>query len=69
MRYSGPRVVRKGDLVKSLKHAEVYENVILDSDPKITDHGVPVARQGHKVGVQVQPDCEHGMIGRLLRAA
>ncbi|WP_121310886.1 PAAR domain-containing protein [Paraburkholderia sp. BL17N1] len=28
-------------------HPEVVPNVIVEGDDRITDHGVPVARQGH----------------------
>ena len=47
MRYGGRRVARKGDLVTCPQHPEVNPNVILEGDAEITDHGVPVARQGH----------------------
>ena len=47
MRYKGVRVARKGDNVKCPQHPDVNPNLILEVDPKITDHGVPVARQGH----------------------
>ncbi|WP_423381213.1 PAAR domain-containing protein [Burkholderia sp. LMG 32019] len=48
VRYAGVRVARKGDKVKCPLHPDVNPNLILEGDPKITDHGVPVARQGHK---------------------
>ena len=48
MRYGGRRVARKGDEVKCPQHPEVQPNLILEGDPKITDHGIPVARQGHE---------------------
>jgi uncharacterized Zn-binding protein involved in type VI secretion len=48
MRYSGRRVARKGDLVMCPQHPEVQPNVILEGDSKINDHGVPVARHGHR---------------------
>jgi uncharacterized Zn-binding protein involved in type VI secretion len=47
MRYQGVRVARRGDEVKCPQHPEVNPNVILEGDVKITDHGIPVARQGH----------------------
>jgi len=47
MRYKGVRVARKGDNVTCPQHPDVNPNLILEGDPKITDHGVPVARQGH----------------------
>jgi uncharacterized Zn-binding protein involved in type VI secretion len=47
LRYGGRRVARNGDLVKCPLHPEVEPNAILEGDSRITDHGVPVARQGH----------------------
>jgi len=47
MCYGGRRVARKGDLVRCPKHLDVESNAILEGDEKITDHGIPVARQGH----------------------
>jgi uncharacterized Zn-binding protein involved in type VI secretion len=41
------RGARKGDLVECPLHPEVNPNVILEGDGEITDHGIPVARQGH----------------------
>jgi uncharacterized Zn-binding protein involved in type VI secretion len=48
MRYGGRRVARKGDQVTCPLHPGINPNVILEGDDKITDHGVPVARHGHK---------------------
>jgi uncharacterized Zn-binding protein involved in type VI secretion len=48
MRYLGVRVARKGDLVTCPQHPDINPNVILEGDSKISDHGVPVARHGHK---------------------
>ena len=48
MRYGGRRVARKGDHVTCPLHPEINPNVILEGDDKVTDHGVPVARHGHK---------------------
>ena len=48
MDFDGKAVARKGDHVKCPQHPDVNPNVILEGDAKITDHGVPVARQGHK---------------------
>jgi len=47
MRYKGVSVARKGDEVKCPQHPGVNPNVILEGDPKISDKGLPVARQGH----------------------
>ncbi|PRX28063.1 putative Zn-binding protein involved in type VI secretion [Paraburkholderia sp. BL18I3N2] len=47
MRYGGRRVARADDLVKCPLHPELEPNAILEGDNRITDHGVPVARQGH----------------------
>lgn len=47
MRYRGVRVARKGDEVRCPQHPNVSPNLILEGDPKITDQGIPVARQGH----------------------
>ncbi|TDY22478.1 putative Zn-binding protein involved in type VI secretion [Paraburkholderia sp. BL6665CI2N2] len=46
MRYGGVRVARKGDEVTCPLHPEVVPNVIVEGDDRITDHAVPVARQG-----------------------
>ena len=48
MRYGGRRVARKGDLVTCPLHPQVNPKLILKADDKITDHGIPVARHGHK---------------------
>jgi uncharacterized Zn-binding protein involved in type VI secretion len=48
MRYCGRRVVRKGDEVSCPHHPDVEPNVILEGDSRITGHGIPVARQGHR---------------------
>ncbi|MEC5403980.1 PAAR domain-containing protein [Paraburkholderia sp. MPAMCS5] len=48
MRYQGIRVARQGDEVKCPQHPDVKPNVILEGDGKITDHGIPVARHGHR---------------------
>jgi uncharacterized Zn-binding protein involved in type VI secretion len=48
MRYGGRRVARKGDLVTCPLHPDINPNVIMEGDDKITDHGVLVARHGHK---------------------
>jgi len=40
-------VARKGDMVSCPKH-DIRPNLIIDGDEKIMDHGVPVARQGHR---------------------
>ena len=48
MRYGGVPVARKGSHVKCSQHPDVNPNVILEGDAKITDHGVPVAWEGHK---------------------
>ncbi|AXF18005.1 PAAR domain-containing protein [Paraburkholderia caledonica] len=48
MHYGGRRVARKGDHVTCAQHPDVKPNVIIEGDEKITDHGVPVARQGHR---------------------
>ncbi|SIT46293.1 PAAR repeat-containing protein [Paraburkholderia piptadeniae] len=42
------RVARKGDVVTCPLHPEINPNLIVEGDDKITDHGVPVARHGHK---------------------
>ncbi len=47
MRYGGRRVARKGDEVSCPRHPDVKPNSIMEGDSKITDHGTPVARQGH----------------------
>jgi uncharacterized Zn-binding protein involved in type VI secretion len=47
MRYGGRCVARKGDLVECPQHSRVQPNVILEGDEKITDHRLPIARQGH----------------------
>ncbi|WP_250533219.1 PAAR domain-containing protein [Caballeronia sp. AZ10_KS36] len=47
MRYDGRRVARKGDEVTCPLHPEIKPNLIVEGDPFITDHGVPVARHGH----------------------
>ncbi|MDR5740386.1 MULTISPECIES: PAAR domain-containing protein [unclassified Caballeronia] len=47
MRYGGRRVARKGDEVECPLHPEVKPNVIIECDARISDHGVPVAREGH----------------------
>ena len=48
MRNGGRRVARKGDFVTCPLHSDLNPNVIPEGDDKITDHGVPVARHGHK---------------------
>ncbi|MGE8165896.1 PAAR domain-containing protein [Paraburkholderia sp. NPDC080076] len=48
MRYAGRRVAREGDLVECLLHPEVQPNIIIEGDRRITDRGIPVARQGHR---------------------
>lgn len=48
MRYGGRRVAREGDLVECPLHPEVEPNLIIEGDRKVTDHGIPVARQGHR---------------------
>lgn len=48
MHYGGRRVARKGDLVTCPLHPAINPNLIIEGDEKITDHGVPVARHGHK---------------------
>jgi uncharacterized Zn-binding protein involved in type VI secretion len=48
MRIYGRRVARMGDLVTCRQHPEVCPNMILEGDSNVTDHGVPVARQGHR---------------------
>lgn len=47
MRYGGRQVARKGDEVSCPRHPDIKPNLILEGDSKITDHGIPVARQGH----------------------
>jgi uncharacterized Zn-binding protein involved in type VI secretion len=47
MRYGGRRVARRGDHVSCPLHPQVNPNIIIEGDDKITDRGVPVARQGH----------------------
>lgn len=47
MDYEGRRVARKGDHVLCPLHPKVQPNLILEGDPDVTDHGVPVARKGH----------------------
>jgi uncharacterized Zn-binding protein involved in type VI secretion len=59
MRYQGVGVARKGDEVKCPQPPQVQPNLVLEGDPKITDHGIPVARQGH------QARCGCRLISRL----
>ncbi|CAE6934631.1 PAAR domain-containing protein [Paraburkholderia domus] len=60
MRYGGRRVAREGDEVSCPLHPDVKPNVIMEGDGKITDHSVPVARQGH------QATCGCHLISSLL---
>jgi uncharacterized Zn-binding protein involved in type VI secretion len=49
MRYEGRFVARLGDEVSCLRHPDVKPNRIIEGDPDVTDHGIPVARHGHRV--------------------
>jgi uncharacterized Zn-binding protein involved in type VI secretion len=44
----GKGVARKGDKIKCPKHPDVNPNVIEEGDSNIRDHGLPVARTGHR---------------------
>jgi uncharacterized Zn-binding protein involved in type VI secretion len=48
MRIKGIPVARIRDQVTCPLHPEVKPNLIIEGDDKTTDHGVPVARHGHK---------------------
>lgn len=48
MTFDGHRVARKGDEVTCPLDPEIQPNLIIEGDDKITDHGVPVARHGHR---------------------
>lgn len=48
MRYGGRRVARKGDEVSCPLHPDIKPNLIIEGDEKITDHGIPAARHGHR---------------------
>ncbi|WP_321817045.1 MULTISPECIES: PAAR domain-containing protein [unclassified Paraburkholderia] len=48
MRIQGNGVARKGDRIRCPKHPHVDPNVIEEGDSNIKDHGVPVARDGHR---------------------
>lgn len=48
MRIRGRFVVRKGDEVWCPKHPDVRPNRIIEGDPKTSDGGTPVAREGHR---------------------
>lgn len=60
VRYRGVRIARKGDQVKCLQHPNVNPNLILEGDPRISDHSIPVARHGHKA------TCGCSLISSLL---
>jgi uncharacterized Zn-binding protein involved in type VI secretion len=44
----GKGVARKGDKIRCQKHPDVNPNVIEEGDSNIRDHGLPVARNGHR---------------------
>lgn len=48
MRIKSIAVARIRDQVTCPQHPQVQPNLIVEGDDKITDHGVPVARHGHK---------------------
>lgn len=48
MRMRGRFVARKGDDVWCPKHPDIQPNRIIEGDPKTTDGGIPVAREGHR---------------------
>ena len=48
MSYDGCGIARKGDEVTCPLHPEIRPNLIIEGDEETTDHGVPVARHGHK---------------------
>jgi uncharacterized Zn-binding protein involved in type VI secretion len=48
MGYDGRGIARKGDQVTCPLHPEINPNLIIEGDEATTDHGVPVARHGHR---------------------
>ncbi|MGO4765776.1 PAAR domain-containing protein [Cupriavidus sp. 2KB_3] len=48
MRYDGRAVARMGDSVSCPRHPEVRPNLIIEGDASMQDHGVPIARHGHR---------------------
>lgn len=48
MKIGGRPVARKGDEIRCPEHPDVQPNLITEGDEKIKDHGIPVARNGHR---------------------
>jgi uncharacterized Zn-binding protein involved in type VI secretion len=48
MKFRGISVARVGDLVNCPEHPDTNPNFIVEGDQKFKDHGVPVARHGHR---------------------
>jgi uncharacterized Zn-binding protein involved in type VI secretion len=48
MDYDGRFLARKGDEVSCPKHPDVRPNRIIEGDESMTDHGMPLARHGHR---------------------
>jgi len=60
LKFRGIPVARVGDHVKCREHPDTKPNVITEGDGAITDHGVPIARHGHKA------TCGCSLISSLL---